>query len=1469
MTEISNEINENDYDVTIAKNLINNQCLKSKDKICDKFLINNNNSITESVKLSSEDQSIELDSNGSSPIKHTDTIDCEKCDEPGALIVFPDHQSNCDKNIVKVEEPIRKQDAGIELPKPILSNGGTTSVANRLSNGKKSVSFDTNDDSVKKFTSGEIIVDKENPFKSLNAIRRAEFFSLPQPQKPIILPKEDFVTTEDVLKESKFVKTYVKNPDKYFEYDPSLRDKLRREEEKERADRTERTERAAAEAAEKSKTSSPKRSRISKLTHERLKELKNKYSPPPFYGQNKIKNGGLTNGAVKAGPANGLPNGTTKVTKKKIVDRSRYPDLSQIKVKVGTDLEGSFFNPKEVAINAKKFDARIRNTRFGSQDDLDEITDLTSGNELDVSDDLDEVDASIISRLERNKPLPVEPRVAPDDKSHSFTNTVNSKEFQEYLRDKGLSLLNDTTPVPNGSLDSKLHIIEPSDLYREMDSKKTKKPSVLQRLFPTGIFSSRRKTTPKENTPEPKSYTNSETRTPGVKRLVLERQSFHGVPSSSLPANSEFSRHTNYGHRGTESVASDDRSSSISSALTNAEIEEYRDVNEQTAAIAKPKPKPVERRQLYADMKSPWKMQNGGTDPRYSESDSPRSPNGKRYTDNGLSQRTVIGEENVNSGTAYQNKGKPLSKIRPPTGRSSVPVTSLSERLERARSSSSSVVPQSNKHRREPPVAFENKSPEVRDGIIKPRVQRAQIPISNLRPLPGRSSELQVHQANGPAKCTPPVQKRGVEKQSRKPIENGNAYGQVSRNAAAENKKRNPPKVPERTTTKSTSSLSLASSTAGQREGKSSNRNSIKTPSNLIEAQGPKSTSTPISECIQPQFNLASNNKFGGEYYYHEKAPDLSPITPGTPQLKNIDLDTYTWAKLRELKEKTDRQLYTQPRAVYTQQQAPPPNNVYGRSMDPRRHNIYERLPLEQVQVEVNAPMQAQPQLYAKVDKRNSGQQRNPPEPSKVQQRLESHFQPLTANGEIPNFVRNSPQRNTISGVFRTSDFGPASVDGQIHRNAMPNQQLVLQQQPPRSQSVLDDMVSGGRGSQIYGSANSVVLRKKACPMLTRQEILSQVSEFCRKSMNKTPTKFLQGSNERLSNQKDGMSKTSSEVSPISYASMDSKASASVGSTRSSAKVAPQVPQRIQSLPQGYAQAGQPVQSGAQRQMPIYEPIFKRGSIQSYGSDVFDSPAVSKRVSFTQDTPAPHQRTKTLSETDSASGRRGEQEHYQVPRSYLVMDSEKITPARVLKYQQQSMRNPAIRIPVATKQMSNAEPVYAIRQPTGQQQENYGQLYQYPNGQYGYVQLRNANTGASQIYYPSSTGSLRGSQQMLTAHRLHSDGRSTPLVLHAIPQQRVVPATIYDGRTAAGSIVVLENVEQMYRPIAVSNVKVRASVEPQTAPPNPTRQRGFVRSGKHIVPYECEGMSDAEEAQMYSRRPLGKFFFYHIYYLLY
>lgn len=868
-------------------------------------------------------------------------------------------------------------------PKPILSNGAlpTDKGDARQSQfaSKKSVSFDTSNDSINKFISGDVIVDKENPFKRLNAQKRAEFFS--QPKITAYIRDDEFVSTEDVLKESKYVKTYIKNPDEYFVYDPTIKEKLLREEARERAEK------------QKERNLAPKKaSRISRLTHERLKELTNKYSPPPLYGQSKIRNALLGNGTVKSTLAtiatpiavnghhvNGGTDTAAKATKnqqnKKKIDRSRYPDLSQIKVRIGTDLEGSFFNPKEVALNVKKFDARIKKANFGSQDDLDEITDLTStftpnGRE-ETTIDLDETDHLAITSVP-SPPPPIPPpavdetRNCDENKTHTFTNTVNSKEFQEYLKQKGLTLLSDTNgkKANNRNGDITLRIIEPGDDHtvNEMDTKKsTKKSSVLQRLFPNGIFSSRRKTTPKEATPEPKRLSSSDdSRLSVAKRLVLYRQSLPPQSSSAMvtantptvtATNSAGTQRAQSSSAGSNAIEDDDRSSSISSALTNAENDE---------PIAAAKPIPAERRS---------KSNNDSC----SEFDATKSLSGIRYIDSS-SNSTIVACD-------AEAKQKPVPRTRHTSGRSSVPVmmTSASDRYDKMRLSSSSVTPQSKHRSKETPLTFENRTPDVRDGIVKPRVYRPQ--------LIGGHRYVDPAVLVGSPKLSS-VGKRVVDRPPALIIPKKSAE-----NVKLEAKKRAPPKLPERKT-----AAPISQSASG-----SLNRNGTRTPTlNEPTSVGPKRTSTPIAD------NESQKNRSSSDFYFHPRNPNLSPIA--RPEQVCYRKTVVKGADKTVLDPWRDRQMLTQPLLVYT-------------NAEPMQ-NVYERVPVPKP--DGNAPMAANTPVYAKVEKRTDVPPNAPTfvRQTPLRQSLDQNslqqrqFTQSTQPMEPTIFVRSSPQRNTITGAY-------------------------------------------------------------------------------------------------------------------------------------------------------------------------------------------------------------------------------------------------------------------------------------------------------------------------------------------------------------------------------------------------------------------------------------------------------------------
>lgn len=91
---------------------------------------------------------------------------------------------------------------------------------------KKSVSF-KNDENIKKFISGEEIVDKRNPFRSLVAeeITSRKILKLKRngaPTSKRTNDETDFISKEEILKQSKYVPVYIRNPDRVLTYDKSV-----------------------------------------------------------------------------------------------------------------------------------------------------------------------------------------------------------------------------------------------------------------------------------------------------------------------------------------------------------------------------------------------------------------------------------------------------------------------------------------------------------------------------------------------------------------------------------------------------------------------------------------------------------------------------------------------------------------------------------------------------------------------------------------------------------------------------------------------------------------------------------------------------------------------------------------------------------------------------------------------------------------------------------------------------------------------------------------------------------------------------------------------------------------------------------------------------------------------------------------------------------------------------------------------
>lgn len=97
---------------------------------------------------------------------------------------------------------------------------------------KKAVSFE-DDEKIKRFTSGDEIVDKRNPFRSMisedisevRKISRPKKSGIPTPMRSSSLQSNikatdetDFISKEEILKQSKYVPVYIKNPDRVLTY---------------------------------------------------------------------------------------------------------------------------------------------------------------------------------------------------------------------------------------------------------------------------------------------------------------------------------------------------------------------------------------------------------------------------------------------------------------------------------------------------------------------------------------------------------------------------------------------------------------------------------------------------------------------------------------------------------------------------------------------------------------------------------------------------------------------------------------------------------------------------------------------------------------------------------------------------------------------------------------------------------------------------------------------------------------------------------------------------------------------------------------------------------------------------------------------------------------------------------------------------------------------------------------------------
>uniref|UniRef100_A0A182RUW2 Uncharacterized protein n=1 Tax=Anopheles funestus TaxID=62324 RepID=A0A182RUW2_ANOFN len=304
----------------------------------------------------------------------------------------------------------------------------------------------TADDTLRKFIEGEEILDKKNPFKSTNRQYDAGAVCGPSnatqrhrahkcfPGATFLTESPDgggndaddsdtdlddnvFITKEEILRQSKYVKTYIKNPDKQLNYDKSVIQQMDALKAKGLAVRdVVVVESAPMPAVVRPPIPAPR------AIH-RQSDRNNNNRRQSFLPQ--MSRGGM----------------------RKPIPRARR-DYAEVKVRTGSAEAESLYDSNEVVQNALKFDSRFRKVEFGSQDDIDTIAERTE-------DGTDQPAVSVCTvQHETSAVREKEPNASPskdrpdgrkttfaEDVKKSFSNTVKSADFRKYLQSKGLSLV--------------------------------------------------------------------------------------------------------------------------------------------------------------------------------------------------------------------------------------------------------------------------------------------------------------------------------------------------------------------------------------------------------------------------------------------------------------------------------------------------------------------------------------------------------------------------------------------------------------------------------------------------------------------------------------------------------------------------------------------------------------------------------------------------------------------------------------------------------------------------------------------------------------------------------------------------------------------------------------------------------------------------------------------------------------------
>ncbi|KAG5682511.1 hypothetical protein PVAND_011860 [Polypedilum vanderplanki] len=1054
---------------------------------------------------------------------------------------------------------------------------------------KKSVSFEKNEE-IKKFIVGEEIIDKQNPFRSTieiddkyRLVKNSKKSSIPTKNgsAPLASEENDFITKEEILKQSKYVPVYVKNPDKVLTYDKAVLERL-------------------------------------KIKDNDNKQPQQKIPVPlPRKSNNKI-------------PVVVKKNDKKEKKRNKALKNSKYPDLSDIKVKTGTDIDESLYDPNEVVLNAKKFDSRFKKLTFGSTDDLEEI--------VDKEDDTSEEKKDYKEGEEQGE-------------KKSYTNTVNSEEFRQYLKNKGLvlfpiktnsngvqstSIKNKQQPQTNGSAFvekqkpsaiATLKRIDKIDSIKNIDTmegdRNNKKKSVFHRL--SSIFtSSKGKTTPKTNEPLSRSSyssnlnhnnkNNYETTSNGlnggnnnlgsnIKRVILERSNFHNSDNRSVSANSEFMQlDMQIKQQQHRHIESDDTKSSISSVLTAAADDDLLD----TPVVMRRKP-------------------------------STNIPNG--YVSANATASLLYRNIDLNKSKLYQ------SKVKQNNGTNRIEISAREQPQPQQALHSSTL----------------NNGARENDDIIKPKVQR---PSNISRSQPVNKSLIK-----------PPVPlRRSTERQSMPIMKSGERYKPIAT---------------ERNKLLSNGSASYDDSVNYRMPNTSLNENSLKNHASSTPSDEKKNTIM-----VSPKMSPIINNL-------------------GTQQ-KPSEIDPITFAKIHEIKKKTDEVLMNKTTQLYTRPV----------DMQKLQNNHNQRLISQQQQQQ--------------------------------------------------NFVRNSPQRATITDVYQNKMTSSKRDDCGNNNFAAINRQSFSinsqHQQPQRSQSVLDNMTMNKNslyGEVTYrrpdGSNVNVLMRRPESTTMDRNQIMQKIYEYYRKSVNNTPISMTQD------NQKNLHYKTqSTDTSPVSYASLNTM--------RSTLPKAP-MQQHV-----GYAH------------QPRSSAHYSDYSFDKKGGYFYTRPSTGSNTNSMKST-----RNQTISESDSVFLPSNNGENEGVQPHYVVVNSEKLRPVDVLKMQQQKR---------AAMLYSEPERIYDVVYSSTASSRKNSASENGSGSNYG-----NINRSQAKVMQRSASAM---SSPMVFQNRQAINGRMTPLILHPqfAPRQ--------------GDIIINN---QIYRPISeipttnsLSNKNTTVSSQPIYSTPMRKRQ---------------------------------------------